>query len=59
MFSIEQLRKEDPKLKNLSDEEITEVRDKLYALGDLMFDCWLAKRQKRWETKKNKDTCKP
>jgi hypothetical protein len=41
MLSIEQLKKIDPNLTHLSDEEILETRNALYELGGLMFDDWL------------------
>lgn len=41
MLSLEQLRKIEPTLKILSDEEILKLRDKLYVLGQLIFDDWL------------------
>lgn len=41
MLSLGQLRKIDPNLAHLSDEEIIEIRDSLYDLGGLVFDDWL------------------
>ena len=41
MISIEELRKIDPEMENLSDEELTKVREMLYSLGQLAFDSWL------------------
>jgi hypothetical protein len=41
MVSIAQLRKIDPNLAHLSDEEISEIRDELHDLGQLIFDDWL------------------
>jgi hypothetical protein len=41
MLSPEKLRKIDPKLAHLSDDEILEIRASLYDLGGLMFDDWL------------------
>jgi hypothetical protein len=41
MLSLTQLRKIDPALAHLSDDEIIEVRDSLYDLGGLVFDDWL------------------
>lgn len=41
MLSPEQLKKIDPALAHLSDDEVLEVRDSLYDLGQLMFDDWL------------------
>jgi len=33
--------------KNLSDEEVKEVRDQLESLADLMFDMWLEERNQK------------
>jgi hypothetical protein len=41
MISIEKLKKIDPKLAHLSDDEILEIRSSLYDLGGLMFEDWL------------------
>lgn len=41
MLSIERLRKIDPSLAHLSDDEIVEIRETLYDLGQLIFDDWL------------------
>ncbi|MEK7187827.1 MAG: hypothetical protein AAB691_03215 [Patescibacteria group bacterium] len=41
MLSLEQLRKVDPNLSGLTDEEVLEIRDSYYDLGRLMFDVWL------------------
>jgi hypothetical protein len=41
MLSIEKLRKIDPALAHLTDDEIIEIRDTLYDLGQLIFDDWL------------------
>jgi hypothetical protein len=41
MLSIDQLKKLDPKLAHLSDDEILEIRNSLYDLGGLVFDDWL------------------
>lgn len=43
MFSLEKCRKIDPSL-NLSDEKLTVMRDKLYELGQLIFEDWLEQR---------------
>ena len=40
MISLKKLRQIDPGLADLSDDEIFEVRAKLYALGQLAFDSW-------------------
>jgi hypothetical protein len=41
MLSPQQLRKIDPTKAHLSDEEIVEIRDAFYDLGQLIFDDWL------------------
>lgn len=48
MLSLEQCRKIDPELKNLSDEELLEVRDLLYQMGQLAFDNWA---KEKWGSK--------
>jgi len=40
MLSIDELKKIDPALQDLSDEEITDIRARLYALAELALDCW-------------------
>ena len=40
MLSIDQLKKIDPALQDLSDEEITDIRARLYGLAELALDCW-------------------
>ena len=40
MISLEQCRKIDPSLGNLTDEELTEVRNALYELGNIAFKTW-------------------
>ncbi len=44
MLSIEELKKIDPSLKELSDEEVAIVRARLYEMVQLSFDSW-------WEDK--------
>lgn len=41
MLSLSQLRKADPSLDYLTDEELEQIAKNLYALGNLTFDCWL------------------
>lgn len=41
MLTLEQLRKIDPDLAHLPDDEILEIRDSLHDLCQLMFDDWL------------------
>lgn len=43
MLSVEQCRKIDPSIKDLSDEQLRGVIEALYQLGELAFDSWLAK----------------
>lgn len=40
MISLEQCRKVDSNLEKLSDEELTEVRNALYELGNIVFKIW-------------------
>ena len=40
MLTIDELKKIDPLLQDLSDEEITDIRARLYALAELALDCW-------------------
>lgn len=49
MLSIERLREIDPELKDLSDEDIEEVRAILYDLGDLIWDVWLEEQREKWK----------
>ncbi|MFA5792168.1 MAG: hypothetical protein WC884_04010 [Candidatus Paceibacterota bacterium] len=44
MLSIEQLRKIDPSLKNLTDKDFEIIRAKLYDLGKFAFEEWLKRR---------------
>jgi len=44
MLSLEKLRKIDPELANLSDEELTAFRADLYETTQLAFDAWWAER---------------
>ncbi len=41
MLNIEKLRKIDPELNGISDDEAIKIRDKYYELGRLIFDDWL------------------
>ena len=41
MLSLEKVRKIDPSLADLSDEKLKEVIQKLYDLGQLVFEQWL------------------
>lgn len=47
MLSIEQLRLVDSTLKNLTDEELEEIRKELYDLGQLIWDDWLEEKINR------------
>lgn len=40
MISLDHIRELEPKLKNVSDEEVAIIREKLYGLGQLMFETW-------------------
>ena len=40
MISLDQCKKIDPALVNLSDEELTEIRNSLYELGNIAFKVW-------------------
>lgn len=40
MMSLDQCRKVDKSLENLSDEELTEIRNALYELGNIAFKTW-------------------
>jgi hypothetical protein len=41
MISLEELREIEPGFKGMSDKEMEEIRDLLYAQGQLIFDCWM------------------
>jgi hypothetical protein len=41
MISLEKLREIEPALEKVSDEELTVIRNLLYAQGQLAFECWL------------------
>ncbi len=40
MLSIDKLKSIDPKLKNLSNKEIEEIRQSFYDFGQLIFEDW-------------------
>lgn len=44
MLSLEHLRKVDPLLEKLTDEQLERVRAKLYELGQLAFETWIKER---------------
>ena len=44
MLSVEQLRKIDPDLAHLSDDEVLRVRNTFYELGQIMYEDWEAQR---------------
>ena len=44
MLSLNQLRRIDPTLSHLSDEEFSEICNSLYELGQLIFDDWYINR---------------
>lgn len=41
MLSIEELRAEDPDLKDLSDKEVEEIRASFYDLGQIIWEDWI------------------
>lgn len=41
MLNIKQLRKIDPTLKDLNDEEVENIKESYYELGQLIRDVWL------------------
>jgi hypothetical protein len=43
LISVEQARKIDPSLNDLSDEELQAVLNEQYELGQLAFECWQRK----------------
>jgi len=45
MLSLHQLRKIDPILKDLPDEEVLRMREQLYELGELIFEDWQRSRK--------------
>ena len=47
MLSIEECRKLIDGNEEYSDEQIADIRDRLYALGQLAFDCWLEEGQNK------------
>lgn len=40
MISIDECRKIQPELAELSDEEVTKIRELMYGLGQLVFETW-------------------
>lgn len=40
MLSLNQLRKIDPELRNLSDDEVLKIRDSFYELGQIIYEDW-------------------
>jgi hypothetical protein len=47
MLTINELKSIDPSLQDLSDEEITDIRARLYALAELALDCWADQLRKK------------
>lgn len=45
MLSVEECREIDPKLNDLTDEQVREIRDALYDLGQLAIEDWLEKKR--------------
>lgn len=55
MITIEELRKTLPeKYKNLSDEEVTKLRNTLDGLANVLFDMWLKKKNQNAINRTNK-----
>lgn len=53
MLTIKQIRGNLPdKGKDLSDEEVTKLRDTMYGLANVFFDMWLKKRNEKRDKKK-------
>lgn len=44
MISLEELRKIDPDLENISDEELIKIRHSLYSLGKLSLETFIEKK---------------
>jgi hypothetical protein len=45
MISFEELRKVDPALRDVSDEELERIRDLLYAQARLALGCWFEEKK--------------
>lgn len=41
MISLDQIRKLEPGLKNASDEEVAQIRERLYEMAQLSFESWM------------------
>jgi hypothetical protein len=41
MLSLDHLRNIDPELQGLSDDNVRDIRARLYALSELALDCWI------------------
>lgn len=54
MLTLEHLRKIDPRLELLSDEQLEGVRAKLYDLGQLAFETWISERSVSVQDKSSK-----
>ena len=48
MLSIEQARKIEPDLENLTDSEVLELISDMYGLGQLAYDKWLKMRGSKY-----------
>ena len=46
MLSLEEIRKVEPKLKDLPDEKVAEIRDSLYQLAELALDSYIDEQTK-------------
>lgn len=51
MLSLEECRKIDPSLSDLTDDELRSVRDDLYVLGELALDSYIEKTRKQNQAK--------
>lgn len=41
MITLERMREIEPKLKHASDDEVAEIRERLYGLAQLAYDRWV------------------
>ena len=41
MISLDRMRELEPSLKNASDEEVAEIRERLYGLAQLAYERWI------------------
>lgn len=55
MLSVAQLRRIEPNLKNLSDEEVLKIRDSYYETARIAFDDWFDNLQGFQKSQKGMD----